>query len=154
MDTPATTPPLPVLDIIEGPEWHPADEPGPWHRIEHHAYRLRLTHEGRTLETAWRQGMARTDDPEPAAVLGSLIMDAQGIEATTGAADWCDQYGYDPDSIRAHGMYHEARAQYAALTDLLGRHVLAALMDDECATYGSAEAFAEAWAAAFGEVAA
>ena len=151
MDTPATTPPLPVLDIIEGPEWFDYDETHQ-RRWEHHAYRLRLTHEGRSVETPWRQGIGITRDPEAHEVIGGLISDAQGIESCTGFTDWAEQYGYDPDSIRARGWYDEARQRYDDLADLLTRRVMVALMDDEDATYGSAEAFARAWSSAFGEV--
>ena len=101
------------------------------------------------METPWRQGMAHTGDPEPHAVIGSLLMTAQGIESCTGFTDWAENYGYDPDSISARADYDDCRQQRDALADLLTRRVMDALMDDERATYGDAEGFALAWAAAF-----
>jgi hypothetical protein len=147
-----TIPPLPVLDIIEGPDYYTGSEPGAGWVSPHRAYRLRLTHEGRTMETPWRQGMGIATDPEPHDVIGALVMDAQGIESCTGFPDWAKQYGYDPDSIRDRGIYDECRRQYDAVNELLGRRVVRALMDDENATYGAAPRFALAWTAAFAEV--
>lgn len=150
-DTQTTAPPLPALDIIEGPHYTPADEPQGW---PHYAYRVRLTHDGRTMEVPWRQGTGITHDPEAHDVIGALLMDASGIESCTGFPDWAEQYGYNPDSIAARGRYDQARQQSDALSDFLTRRIMVALMDDENATYGAAPRFALAWAQAFGEVAA
>ena len=145
MNAAATTaPPVPTLDIIEGPEWrdHNASEDGAW---SHYAYRVRLTHDGRTMETPWRQGTGTTHDPEAHDVIGALLMDAQGIEACTGFPDWAEGYGYDADSIKARDLYDLCREQTDALSTLLGRRLMVALMDDEDATYGAASRFTDAW---------
>lgn len=151
-----TAPALPVLDVLHGPEYFGTRASGcadAW-PFPHHFYRVRLTHEGRTLITEWRQGMAHTDDPEAHLVIGSLIMTAQGLAACTGFTDWARDYDYSPDSIAALREYEQARKQTDALRHLLTGPVFDALMDDEDATYGVASHFALAWARAFGEVAA
>lgn len=151
MSDTSTTPPIPALAIIEGPEYFDARAEGcaeGW-PFPHHAYRVRLTHEGRSMETPWRQGMGHTTDPEAHAVIGSLLMTAQGLESCTGFADWAEEYGYNPDSISARSDYDECRRQADALSDMLTRRVMVALMENEDATYGGAPEFARAWAAAF-----
>ena len=140
----ASTAPIPTLEIIEGPEWKNNDHEALWHS-PHHAYTLKLTHDGRTMETPWRQGTGIQHDPETHDVIGSLLMEAQGIEASTGFADWATNYGYDTDSIKARDMYDLCREQTDALETLLGRRIMVALMDDEDATYGAAPRFILAW---------
>lgn len=41
--------------------------------------------------------------PEAASVLYSLLLDAQGAEQNF--LDWCSEFGYDSDSMKAHGTY-------------------------------------------------
>ena len=143
MNAAATTTPIPTLDIIEGPEWRDDDDDGrAW---PHYAYRVQITHDGRTMETPWRQGTGITHDPEAHDVIGSLLMDAQGIEGCTGFPDWAENYGYDTDSIKARGIYDLCREHYAALETLMGRRLMVALMNDDDATYGAATRFADAW---------
>jgi len=146
-----TTPPIPALDVIEGPEYFDARAEGCAHAwpFPHHFYRVRLTHEGRTLETEWRQGTAHTSDPEAHAVIGCLLSDALGFAGCLGFSDWCADYGYSDDSIAARDDYEKVRQQTDALRDLLTAPVFDALMDDDEATYGDAAYFARAWARAF-----
>jgi hypothetical protein len=140
----ATSTPIPTLKIIEGPEWKNNDHESSWH-FPHHAYTIRLTHDGRTMETPWRQGTAITHDPETHDVIGCLLMEAQGIEACTTFPDWAEDYGYDSDSIKARGLYDLCHEQTAALETLLGRPLMNALMKDDDATYGAAPRFILAW---------
>lgn len=147
-----TAPALPVLDIIEGPTLRDRATDG--REWPHRAYRVRLTHNGRSMDVPWRQGMGIASDPEAHDVIGCLLMDAQGVESSTGFPDWAEQYGYDPDSITARDLYQQACQQSDALAAMLTRRVMVALMDDENATYGAAPRFALAWSAAFGQVAA
>lgn len=141
--------PLPVLEIVDGPHWQDRDTEGrTW---EHRAYRVRLTYDGRSIEVPWRQGTGITSDPETHDVIGSLLMEAQGIESSTGFPDWCEQYGYDPDES-ARALYDQCCQQSDALADLLTRRLMVALMDDENATYGAAPRFALAWDTAVGQV--
>jgi hypothetical protein len=146
----AATPPIPTLAILE---YHVRDE---HHGREwpHRAYRVRLTHDGRSIEVPWRQGMGINTDPEAHDVIGALLMDAQGIGACTGFPDWAESYGLNPDSITDRNTYTQAREQTDALARLLTRRVMVALMDDENATYGAAPRFALAWVAAFARVSA
>ena len=144
--TTETIPPIPALEIVEGPHLRSDDSGREW---PHHAYRVRLTHDGRAIEVPWRQGMGISTDPEAHDVIGALLMDAQGIESSTGFADWAETYGLNPDSITDRDTYTRACEQTDALSDLLTRRVMVALMDDDDATYGAAPRFQRAWVAAF-----
>jgi hypothetical protein len=42
--------------------------------------------------------------PDLADVLHSLLLDSSAIDCG-GFAEWCDEYGYDSDSIKARGMF-------------------------------------------------
>lgn len=145
----AAIPPIPSLEIIEGPHLRDDHSGREW---MHREYRVRLTHDGRTMEVPWRQGMGINTDPEAHDVIGALLMDAQGIESSTGFTDWAESYGLNPDSITDRDTYTQAREQTDALSDLLTRRVMVALMDDDDATYGAAPRFQLAWVAAFAGV--
>lgn len=143
------TPPIPTLEILDGPRLLDEHDGREW---LYRAYRVRLTHDGRSIEVPWRQGMGINTDPEAHDVIGALLMDAQGIEACTGFADWAESYGLNPDSITDRDTYTQAGEQTDALARLLTRRVMVALMDDENATYGAAPRFGMAWVAAFAGV--
>jgi len=62
----------------------------------------------------------RVVHPNKASVLYSLVLDSQAEDQPF--SDWCDNYGYDNDSIKAQGIYHacikNARKLRALLTPL------------------------------------
>lgn len=55
----------------------------------------------RSKPDAW--GQRKTKKPTVADVLHSLFMDASAAEYNF--SDWCDEYGYSDDSIKALNMY-------------------------------------------------
>ena len=52
----------------------------------------------------WEKAYLKPVAPNAAGVLYSLIRDAQGAEQNF--ADWCSDYGYDSDSIKALNTYN------------------------------------------------
>ena len=124
------------LEIIKGAE--SARDADGW---EHYRYEVKLRFDGRSLTCkTWKQG-GITDDPEPHAVIGSMLQDTAGYENSSGYHDWCDEYGYDSDSISNRETYEQVKDQAERLERFLGRSLMVALMEDEDATYGSAERF-------------
>lgn len=120
----------------------------------HYAYTVRLRYQGRHMQSPWKQGVGVTSDPEPHDLIGSMLSDTQTIENTTGYHDWAGEYGYDSDLNEHRDTYEACKVQAERLERLLGRPLMVALMDDEDATYGSAERFAAAWKRAQAKVAA
>lgn len=58
--------------------------------------------------------------PDAARVLGCLAMDASGYDNARDFTDWCNEYGYSDDSIKARKIYDVIAEQAKAL-----RHFLA-----------------------------
>lgn len=51
----------------------------------------------------WERTWLKAVAPHVAGVLYSVLMDSQGAEQNF--LDWCDEYGYDNDSMKAHKVY-------------------------------------------------
>jgi len=51
----------------------------------------------------WERMCVKPVTPQAASVLYSLLLDAQGAEQNF--IDWCAEYGYDSDSMKAHKIY-------------------------------------------------
>jgi hypothetical protein len=119
-----------TLDIIDGPNYE-RDADG-W---QHQAYVVRLSYEGRSLETPWRAGLGITEDPTAADVLGSLLMDASSYENARGFEDWAGDYGYDTDSRNAEETYNAVGEATEALRQLLGDDYETAIDPPDLADY-------------------
>lgn len=112
------------VEIEEGPNWdvesYADGRPG-W---EHHAYTLKLINEdeGTEMTSNWRTGIGITASPddEPETVLDALISDAWGYENARSFEDWCGEYGYDTDSIKALRTWEACEKVSNDLIDFLG----------------------------------
>lgn len=98
------------LEYVSGPH-HDVDDEG-W---EHHRSRVRLSyhtlHGGdyRSLETVFTMGMGiQPDDLSPADVLSSWRSDYEA--GSFSFAEFCDEFGYDQDSRKAHATWEKANA--------------------------------------------
>jgi len=140
----------PTLDIIAGPN-RSHTEGDKW---DHIAYRVRVSYQGRMIESPWLQGTAITHDPEVHDVVGLMLTDTSGIENCSGYHDWASGFGYNSDVGEHRDTYEAAKVQADALSDLLTRPLMIALMDDDDATYGAESRFRLAWDRAVAAVAA
>ncbi len=118
---------------------------------EHYAYTVTLAYDGRTLAgVPWMHGTGIQGPPEAHDVIGSLLMEAAGVENCSGFHDWAQEYGYDyeddPEAeARYRATFEQVKQHTDGLSELLTRPLMVALMDDEDSTYGSAERFSAAW---------
>jgi hypothetical protein len=60
-------------------------------------------------------------------ILESLVIDTANLDY--GFENWCDDYGYDTDSKRAHETYHICLKEAKELKTLLGEDLLNKLYD-------------------------
>lgn len=51
----------------------------------------------------WERMWVKPVAPHAVGVLSSVLLDSQGAEQNF--LDWCDEYGYDSDSMKAHKVY-------------------------------------------------
>lgn len=63
--------------------------------------------------------------PTAASVLCSLLICSEAAE--TSFSDWCDNFGYDNDSITAFNMYRECEETAKKLRKIFSRHEVEAL---------------------------
>lgn len=103
-----------TLEILDGPHYQRDD--GGW---ENRAYTVRLTYDGRTMDTEWHQGLGITEDPDAESVLENLLSSAMGVEYDS-FEEWAEDYGYDTDSRKAERTYHAVCAEAEQLRALLG----------------------------------
>jgi|SRR5215471_1119910 len=106
-----------TVAIIDGPTLA-CDDDG-W---AHYAYTVRLSFEGRTLESPWSQGTALLDPPTASDVLQAMLSEAFGIDDADGFEDWASSFGYDPDSRKAERLYNACAEQSDKLRAFLGEH--------------------------------
>jgi hypothetical protein len=66
--------------------------------------------------------------PELAQVLSSLALDASGDESANTFQHWCDEFGFDADSRRAHRTFLAAARQTKALKRFLGEELYRKLL--------------------------
>ena len=83
-------------------------------------YRVTLTYQKRRMSTIYSMGTAYTEPPTVAEVLECLFLDASHYDDCDGFEDWCSDYGYDTDSIKAERIYKAIARQAFALHRLLG----------------------------------
>lgn len=72
------------------------------------------------MRVYFSQGSAHTKPPTAAEVIACLAMDAAGYHNARDFADWCAEYGYDPDSRRAERTYRQVERQYIRLEQFCG----------------------------------
>lgn len=87
------------------------------HTASHYRCTIR-TPLSRRMVVYYSMGTAHTEPPTLADVLDCLASDASGLGGTF--EEWCGDYGYDADSIRAFKTYHAVKRQTAALKRVLG----------------------------------
>lgn len=68
------------------------------------------------------------DPPDLADVLHSLLLDAAVLDARD-FADWCGDFGFDADSIKARGIYDTCLAEALKLRAAFGEKTLAGLRE-------------------------
>lgn len=77
---------------------------------------------GRQMTVVFSKGIGHKGAlPEVEEVLSCLALDASGLENSRGSfADFCQEYGYDTDSIKAHKTFRACERQRAKLLNFLG----------------------------------
>jgi hypothetical protein len=91
------------------------DEPD-W---QHHEYKCTLHYAGRKLTTTFRQGTGHSNEPTAADVLACLTSDASSGEMSF--SEFCDNFAYNPDSIKAHKTWRTCRTLAARVRKFLGK---------------------------------
>lgn len=87
--------------------------------LEMHRYRVTLSHAGRTMAVDYFRGMGLEDSELTAAeVLYCVLLD-MGYEDHE-FDEFCDEFGYDPDSRNAYAMWEAVREQCADFRALVG----------------------------------
>ena len=66
-------------------------------------------------------------EPDVAGVLYSLIAESDALDMTF--SDWCDEFGYSDDSIKALGIYNQCRKSAEDLKSFFDAETLAKLAD-------------------------
>jgi len=85
---------------------------------EHYSMTCTLEYLDRCMETPFKQGTAHADAPTAAEVLSCLLSDSQAIDQTF--EEWCDNFGYDPDSRAAEATFLACRSTSHKLHNFLG----------------------------------
>lgn len=76
---------------------------------------------------AWEAEYMKPHAPKAADVLYSLVLDAVASEESL--QDWCDNFGYNPDSIKDVAMYNRCAESGRELTQMFGRKEVIWLRD-------------------------
>lgn len=83
-------------------------------------WKIELAYKGKQLECFYYTGISLTEEPDVKSTLEALFADAATVEVADNFADWCDDLGYDSDSITALDTYSDCVRYATALRDLLG----------------------------------
>lgn len=98
---------------------------------EHDAYRVKLTHRGRSMTLPYRMGTGHHGNPPQLAdVLDALASDSAAVANASSFEEWADELGYDPDSRSHERTYRTVVAQDRRLRALLGDERYDALLWD------------------------
>jgi len=81
----------------------------------------------RDCATQPREGQPK----EPLEALWSIAGDCRGVSQCSGFEDWATEYGYDPDSRKAEGIYRECHKQWTSLRYHIGDAGVEALANVE-----------------------
>jgi hypothetical protein len=82
------------------------------------------------LSVAYKKAVAantKPDKPHAASVLHSLVLDAEAVNMSF--TDWCDDYGYDSDSIKALSTYQECCKTGEAMRKMFTREQMEQLRE-------------------------
>lgn len=104
-----------IVDRVETP-WSQLDD---WQK-KSHPYTCTLIYNGNTLETPFFTGPGWEKEPDWMDVLGALFSEADSFVSSRDFTDFCLNFGYDTDSIRALKIYESCERTAQALQDLLG----------------------------------
>lgn len=104
-----------IVDGVNTP-WDKLDD---WQKNSNQ-YTCTLIYDSQELETPFFTGSAWKDEPTWKDVLGSLISDAKSYESSRDFTDFCNEFGYDTDSIRAERIYQACKETSYALNNLFG----------------------------------
>jgi hypothetical protein len=85
---------------------------------EHYAMECKLSYQGRTLKTIFKQGTGRKNAPSAADVIACLLLDARAT--STDFASWCDDLDLDTDSRKALDTFLQCQENGRKLQTLLG----------------------------------
>lgn len=100
------------MDVAHTPENRHMPE------FEGNHYLCTLRHAGREMVVPFSQGKGISGEPEIRAVLECIQLDSYSLQENF--YDWCMNFGYSDDSIRAEKIYKACEDQAAELTELLG----------------------------------
>jgi hypothetical protein len=108
---------------------NPNMESSEWSNNASH-FKCLLSSNGKRLTTFFSMGSAHTGGPTLNDVLGSLAMDAAGIENARDFQDWASEYGYDTDSRKAERTFKACQRISKKLHQFLGAEAYQALLFD------------------------
>lgn len=83
-------------------------------------YQVTLKRNRKQFSTYFSTGYGWDHDPSSEDVLDTLASDAAGIENARDFSDWCNEYGFSDDSIRANRIYKISKRQAEKLKKFLG----------------------------------
>lgn len=101
----------------------PRGDDSEWDRSAYH-FKVTIKCGRRQLTVPYHMGSGTNGNPELRDVLDCLASDASGIDNADSFEDWCDEYGYDPDSRKAESTYKACQTEATQLERLLGRDLL------------------------------
>ena len=73
----------------------------------------------RQMTIPFSQGLAHTESPKLDSVLDCLLTDSIGVDGVI-FEDFCSEFGYDEDSIKAKKVYEACKKNSKKLKNLLG----------------------------------
>ena len=73
----------------------------------------------RQMTIPFSQGLAHTESPKLDSVLDCLLTDSIGVDGVI-FKDFCSEFGYDEDSIKAKKVYEACKKNSKKLKNLLG----------------------------------
>ena len=83
------------------------------------------------IQTECLQGPKSGQPKQPLDALWCIAQDCQGVSNHAGFEHWASQYGYDPDSRKAEGIYRECQNHWTTLRYYIGDAGIDALANVE-----------------------
>lgn len=99
------------------------------HRVVPSLYRFQITREyrGSRMLASKLAEQAKPTRPGITSVLHSLVIDAQAINESF--SNWCDNFGYDSDSIKSLNTYNTCCENAKKLQHVIPRNVISELSE-------------------------
>ena len=93
-------------------------------------YKVTIKHDGRQYTTWFSKGSGYNGNPpDVMEVLECLVSDCSVLDSSGGGfLDWCNEYGYSDDSIKALRTYETIQNQAKRLEKLFGRELYETLL--------------------------